>query len=132
IAVRRRLGGRLGADDAACGRPVVDDERLPQRSFEMGRDEPRHHVVEAAGGEGNDQANRTAGVAVGPRADDAGEHDGEAQQQPKAGLATTALDHLAPDPGRATWRLPDQAAASFAISATTASPISGVLTTLAP
>ena len=68
MAVGRRLGGRVGADDAARGRPVVDDHRLPERLLEIGRDEPRHHVIQSAGRERDDQLDRMAGVGLRLRA----------------------------------------------------------------
>ena len=65
MAVRHRLGGGIGADDAARGRPVVDDEGLAQRSFEVRGEKARHHVVEPARGKRDDQANGAVGVSVG-------------------------------------------------------------------
>jgi hypothetical protein len=65
VGRRHRLCGGVGADDAAGGGAVVDDERLAQRSLQVRGDEARHHVVEPARGKWDDQANGAVGVSVG-------------------------------------------------------------------
>ena len=131
VAVRGGLGGGVGADDAARGRPVVDDERLPQRPLQIRCHQPCHHVVEAAGRERDDETNRTAGIGIGLlRAGDVDRYHHRQCGQPESELTPTPLNHCtSPDRPHGP---PRGHAANLSISAMTASPISDVVTILAP
>ncbi len=64
VAVGRRLGDEVGADDAAGTRPVFDHERLLQRFLELRRHQPGHQVGDAAGGKRGDDFDRLAGPGL--------------------------------------------------------------------
>jgi hypothetical protein len=55
VTIRRRLGDCIGANLTSRGRTIVDDHRLAQRLLEMRRDQPRHHIIGAAGRERHDE-----------------------------------------------------------------------------
>ena len=140
MAVRHRLGGGIGADDAARSRPVVDDDGLAQRSFEVRGDQARHHVVEPARGERDDQANGTAGVCLGvstgrvQRDEPQHQKDGETESASIRARHGRAPAGLAVKHRLARCRSYERRhhAASFFISPTITSPISAVVTILAP
>ena len=85
VEQRRAVGGRsdhrLAADDAGGARPVLDHELLMQALAEILREQPRHHVDAAAGGNRNHDLYRLVRV-FGPR----GEY---ARQQQIGSRATT-------------------------------------------
>ena len=56
MAVRGRARHRLGADLTGGRWPVIHDHGLAERLLEVGRNQPAHHVVRAAGGKRHDQA----------------------------------------------------------------------------
>ena len=114
MAVGRRLGGRVGADDAARSRTVVDDHRLPERFFEIGRDKPRHHVIQSAGRERHDQLDRTDGIGLRLRVVVRRRAPSVARRCPKGSRSVTSFWWFASDasphpkqpprPGHATFR----------------------------
>jgi hypothetical protein len=65
VAVRRRLGGGLAADDAVRTRPVVDDHLLAERFDELLGEEARLYVGVAARCERDDQADGLGRVLLG-------------------------------------------------------------------
>ena len=58
VAIGRRLGHRVGADDAGRARLVVDHHRLTQLRRQLLPDHARHHVGGATGLEGHDHLDR--------------------------------------------------------------------------
>ena len=93
IAVGRRLGGGFSADDAARRWAVVHDHRLPQRSLQIWRDQPRDDIVQSAGGERHDQSDWPIGVGVRRRAGDARQREHKDDKEQAAGPAATPLLH---------------------------------------
>src|SRR5262249_19101189 len=131
--------GGIRSDDAARSRPIVDNERLAQRSLQIRGDQPRHDVIETARGKGDDQADRAVGIGLGMSAGD--ERDRKQSDNTELGsarlmhcptlseLPATLIDELQCASRIASSR---HQAASFFISPRMASPIWDVVTTVAP
>ncbi len=64
VAVGRRLGGEVGADDTAGAAAVIDEDLLAQSLAELIGDDAADHVVAAAGRERDDHADRAARIVV--------------------------------------------------------------------
>ena len=62
VTVRRRAGGHLGADRAACAGPVVDDDRLAPRFGELGSYQARDRRRAAARRERRYEPDRLDGI----------------------------------------------------------------------
>ena len=82
VAVRRRLGGELRAQYAACARFVFDENGLPDFPRKAVCDHAAHGIAAVARGAWHDQADRFRGVVLcaGQRADqcaDQGRKDAE-------------------------------------------------------
>ena len=69
VAIGRRFGGRLRADDGVGARPVLDHDRLAPVLAHLLADHPRHDVRRTAGGKRHDDPHRAVrkvtGVGVG-------------------------------------------------------------------
>ncbi len=78
VAVRRRFGGFVHADDATAAPVVVDHDRLAEIRRQRIGQHARHGIDGAAGGERHDQADRPGRITVRRCACDA-----EAQQRAK-------------------------------------------------
>jgi hypothetical protein len=74
VTIRRCLGDRISAHDAARGRAIVDDHRLAERLLQMRLQQTRGRVVEPAGRERHDQPDRPAreGLRGGGRGHESG------------------------------------------------------------
>jgi len=66
-----RLCYEIGADDPGARRAVLDDEALAQALHELLREDARHHVGAAAGGEGTTTRTARAGYSSAALASDA-------------------------------------------------------------
>jgi hypothetical protein len=64
VAVRRRAHDRFGRQIRARAGPVLDHDRLPEPLGEPLRDQTRGDVGGAAGGKSDEQAYRTARIAL--------------------------------------------------------------------
>ena len=64
VAVLGRVGGELGADDAARAAAVVDDELLAEPPAQLRGDHAADRVIDGAGGERNDDAHQLGGVVL--------------------------------------------------------------------
>jgi len=64
VAVGCRLGGEVGADDAAGAAAVIDEDLLAEPFAELVGDDAADHVVAAAGRERDDHADRAARIIV--------------------------------------------------------------------
>ena len=58
MTVRRRLGHRIGPQNAAGTGFVVDDDGLPQRARQANANRARQHVSGPAGWKGNNDSDR--------------------------------------------------------------------------
>src|SRR5256885_2580573 len=58
VAVARRLGDRIGTDDATRAAPVLDDYRLADAPGHFGGDDAREHIGRPAGRERRNDADR--------------------------------------------------------------------------
>ena len=65
VAVRERLGHRLGGEIAAGARPIFDHDRLPQGRLHRLRDRARHRVRGAAGRCADQELDRPRRIIVG-------------------------------------------------------------------
>ena len=65
IAVGRRFGGDLGADDGAGAGPVVDDNLLPEHGRHFRREHARDDVAATAGSEGHDEFDGLGRISLG-------------------------------------------------------------------
>ena len=61
VAVGHGLGNEFGADDAGCGRTVIDHHGLPDTLSQALADVTRGVIAAAAGGQRDDDADRTVG-----------------------------------------------------------------------
>ena len=83
VAVGRALGGQFGRDIAPGAAPIVDHERLSELLAQRGLHRARDDVRRAAGGEGDEDANRARRILLGrrgPRDEDEREQSKMAQQ----------------------------------------------------
>ena len=64
VAVRGRFRELRGAHDSARGDAVLDDERLPERLCELGRDQPRGDVGRAPRAGRNEHAHRLRRIVL--------------------------------------------------------------------
>ena len=64
IAIGRGPRAEFGAQHTARARAVFHDDRLPECFAQTRADQPRHHVVAAARGEGRDDAQRAGRVVL--------------------------------------------------------------------
>ena len=94
VAVRRRADHGLGRDVAAGAAAVLDDEALLETAFELGRNQPRDHVGEAAGREGDDDGDvlRRDRFARARAARDLRGCDGADDQRPEYSIMTFSFD----------------------------------------
>ena len=67
MPVGRRLGDRVGPDDAARRRSIVDNHRLAEGALQMWTKQARHHIVQATRRKRHDQANEAGGIGFGLR-----------------------------------------------------------------
>src|SRR5437899_8416180 len=76
VAVARRLGDRIGTDDAARAALVLDDYRLADGLGHFGGEDARKHIGRPAGRERRNDADRLRRIRLGPAADRGARHDG--------------------------------------------------------
>jgi len=76
VAVARRLGDRIGTDDATRAAPVLDDYRLADGPGHFGGDDAREHIGRPAGRERRNDAYRLRRIRLGPAADCGTRRDG--------------------------------------------------------
>ena len=64
VAVGRRLGNDIRADDAVGARAVINNDVLAQLPVELRRQPARDHIGAAAHGKGHDDAYRAIGKSL--------------------------------------------------------------------
>ena len=64
VAIRRRMGRKLGADDAAGAGAIINDHLLAEPIAHLLRDGAADDVVAAAGRERDDQPDRAIGIIL--------------------------------------------------------------------
>ncbi len=64
VTVRSGFRDVLGAERAVGARPVLDHDRLAERSAELVRQQPRHEVGRAARCEADHEADRAGGIVL--------------------------------------------------------------------
>jgi len=85
VAVGRRLGDRVRPDHRAGAGPVLDHDRLAETLRQPRRQRARQHIEPAAGGVGNHQRDRPAGIVLGSGVDGRQRRDYEAcERRPRA------------------------------------------------
>jgi hypothetical protein len=66
VAIRRGLGHGIGSNHRARAGAVLDDDRLPERFLQVRLQQPRQDVLCRAGLRRHDDADRPAGISIGP------------------------------------------------------------------
>jgi hypothetical protein len=100
IAVTRRSGRHLGAEDAARTAAVVDDDAAARNLGQLGGDDARHNVDCPAGCKRHDDADRLFGIGLGRRFRDAGDREGKSRNQDRAQALAPAAQAQLPRAGQ--------------------------------